>query len=147
MSKGMATIQILYNNCYGDFQFSAAFEEEYRARTGHTISEGGRAFRTGVESIRCDPVAIAIFDEKGSEWSSAPSCSIDIRKIPAVFERYWEIDDYDGNETIRILISEAYADILHTCMENPNASLDVLRQQYIVLTEAFNQASERISSE
>lgn len=140
-------IRILYNNCYGDFQFSAAFEEEYRVRTGHAISEGGRAFRVGPDSTRCDPVAIAIFEEKGSEWSSGPGSSIDIRTIPAIFERYWEIDDYDGNETVRILISEAYADILHTCMENIDTTLDTLRQQYIALTEAFNQASERISSE
>jgi hypothetical protein len=136
----MASIKILYNNCYGDFQFSTEFEEEYSKRTGHPINEHGRLFRIGPDSLRCDPTVISIFEEKGSEWSSGPGASLDIREIPAIFEHYWEIDDYDGNETIRIMISEAYTDILHTFMEDATNNLEVLRIQYIVVSEAYNKA-------
>jgi hypothetical protein len=136
----MASVKILYNNCYGDFQFSTAFEEEYKKRTGHAISDHGRFYRIGSDSIRCDPLVLAIFEEKGSEWCSGFGSSLDIYEIPAIFERYWEIDEYDGNETVRICISEAYADILHLFMENSSDDINTLRNQYILLTEAYMKA-------
>jgi hypothetical protein len=126
------SVKILFNDCYGGFEFSNAFEEEYRARGGSMTN--GRMFRIGPESIRCDPLAIAIFEEKGSEWCSGPNSMLEIREIPAIFERYWEVDEYDGNESIRVCVSEAYADILHTFMDTGDkASLD---RQYAALKAA-----------
>ena len=141
------SIKILCNTCYGDFQLSTAFEKEYAERTGHSLFEKGRNFRTGSESVRCDPTVLAIFEEKGTEWSSGECAVLEIHTIPAIFEKYWEIDDYDGNETVRIMISEAYADILHTFMENELGDLDKLRKQYVALTEAFHRATDIKSPE
>jgi hypothetical protein len=132
LALSLSSIKILYNNCYGGFMFSTAFEDEYKSRTGKDFLYSG----PGLD--RCDPVAIAIFEEKGSEWSSGTHSMLDIREIPAIFERYWEIDEFDGNETVRICISEAYADILHTYMEH--GSLEDLRTQYAALKEAFQNS-------
>jgi hypothetical protein len=41
-----------------------------------------------------------------------------VREIPALFERYWTIEEYDGNEHVHVDINEAYADALHLFMES-----------------------------
>ena len=138
---GTGMIKILYNNCYGGFQFSAEFEAEYKRRTGRDVTRDGGLYRTGAGSIRCDPVAVAIFEEFGSEWSSAPGvCALEIHTIPAVFERYWEVDESDGDESVRVNAMEAYADMLHTFMGTGDQA--ALVQQY----RAVKSAEERYRS-
>lgn len=137
-SNSNGQIKILYNNCYGGFQFSAEFEAEYKRRTGRDVTRDGGLYRTGPGSIRCDPVAVAIFEEFGSEWSSAPGvCALEIHTIPAVFERYWEVDESDGDESVRVNAMEAYADMLHTFMGTGDQA--ALVQQY----RAAKSAEER----
>lgn len=121
-------IKVLYNDCYGGFEFSKAFEAEYKTRTGRELKAHQRLYRTGPDSIRCDPVAIAIFEEKGSEWCSGPNSVLAVRKIPKIFERYWEIDEYDGDETVRVDRSEALADCLHAFMTSGDKA--TLEAQY-----------------
>lgn len=122
--------KVLYNNCYGAFNFSDTFSKEYEKRAGRAIN----SLLLGKESIRCDPIAIAIFEEKGSEWCSGMDAMLEIREVPSVFEKYWEIDDYLGDEHVRILVSEALADILHTYMQTGDrAALD---QQYATIMAA-----------
>lgn len=121
-------IKILYNDCYGGVEFSKAFEAEYKARTGRELKAHQRLYRTGPDSIRCDPVAIAIFEEKGSEWCSGDHSILAIRKVPKIFERYWEVDEYDGDETVRVNRSEALADCLHAFMASGDKA--TLETQY-----------------
>lgn len=112
------TIKIIYNDCYGGFQFSAAFEAEYRKRTGWDLMAEKRLFHLGTKSVRRDPVAITLLEEKGPEWSSGPNSYLMVREVPTLFERYWSIEEYDGNESVYVNIHEAYADILHVYMED-----------------------------
>ena len=130
-------VEILYNDCYGGFDFSAAFLEEYQKRTGAPMEILSDYVRVGANSIRCDPMAITIFEEKGSEWCSGLNSSLEFREIPAIFERYWEIEDYDGNEHVRILISEALADILETFMQTGDR--ETLNRQYKAIMDAKKQ--------
>lgn len=131
----MSTIKILYNNCYGGFEVSEAFKEEYRRRTGKTINQDAIEFwNTGPDSFRCDPVAVAIVEEFGSERSSGHSSVIEIREIPAVFARHWNIKEYDGDETVKVNITEAYADILHGFMDS--GDLGLLVKQYRTIKTA-----------
>jgi hypothetical protein len=124
-----ATIKILYNNCYGSFDVSDEFEKEYQLRTGRPINRDSVEFwNTGPDSIRCDPVAVAIFEEFGSERSSGPTSAIEIHTIPAVFARHWDIKESDGDETVTVNTTEAYADILHGFMDS--GDLGVLVNQY-----------------
>jgi len=130
----MSVIKVLYNNCYGGFNFSAAFLIEYRVRTGRTLDITKELFRLGVSSIRCDPVAVALVEEKGSEWASGLNAWIMVQTFPDIFERYWDIDEYDGDESVRINVSAAFADCLHTFMDTRD--LAALERQYVTIQEA-----------
>jgi hypothetical protein len=127
-------MKILYNDTFGGFDFSDAFFDEYKTRTGKELNLSTELYHTGPNCIRCNPVAIAIFEEKGAQWSSGPSAELAIYEVPDVFANYWEIDEYDGNETVRVNVTEALADILDTYMETKDHA--VLEQQYKTVKEA-----------
>jgi len=127
----MATFTILYNNCYGGFAFSDAFLEEYQKRTGAKLDTYKALFRLGSESIRCNSVAVAIFKEKGSEWCSGLDSQIEAFECPVALAKYWDIEEYDGDERVRVLVAEALADILHTFMQTGDRP--TLEQQYAVI--------------
>ena len=128
------SIKILYNDCYGGFEFSNEFLEEYKARTGKALNTYSALFRQGPNSIRCDPIAVAIVEERGSAWASGSHSEIAIREIPAVFARYWTIDEYDGDETVLVDVSAALADILQTFMETRN--MEEMERQYKTVMDA-----------
>ena len=130
------TLKVLYNDCYGGFNFSAAFLAEYKARTGLTLDTYKALFRTGPNSIRCDPVAHAIFAERGSEWCSGPHSALEVREIPDLFAHYWEVEEYDGSETVRVDVNAAFADCLATFMETRD--VPALERQYAAIHEAKN---------
>ena len=113
---GPAMIKILYNDCYGGFNFSNEFTAEYEERTSKKIGEH-RYIGSGSDSIRIDPVAIAIFEERGREWCSGLRASLEIRQIPATFAKYWEIEEYDGNEYVVVNVDGALADVLETYIQ------------------------------
>ena len=121
----MTTIEVLYNDSYGDgFVVSDAFLVEYEARTKRPLDMRKELMRIGTQSIRCDPDAIAIFKEKGSEWCSGPTASLALRSFSSLFADYWEIEEKDGDEYVRIQVTDALADILHAFMRtNDKATL------------------------
>ena len=122
------TTKVLYNNSYGPFEFSSAFEAEYAVRAGRPVNTEKRLLHLGTNSIRTDPIAIALREEKGAEWSSGPQSYIEVRAFSSVFEKYWEVEEIDGDETVRLLVSEALADILHTYMGG--GGLGTMEAQY-----------------
>jgi len=138
------TTTILYNDCYGGFQFSEAFLAEYTKRTGRNMNLFIELMLIGPESIRCDPTAIALFREKGSAWCSGPESSIAAFECPVIFERHWEIDEYNGDERVRILVSDALADILHAFMDtNDRGALD---RQYAAIMAAAELKQSAVDS-
>ncbi len=128
------TMKILYNDCYGGFAFSPAFLDEFKARTGRDLDTYKALFRLGPQSIRCDPDAIAIFEERGSEWCSDVHAALEVREIPTLFANYWEIEEYDGNETVRVDVNAALADCLDTFMETRDVA--ALERQYAAIQVA-----------
>lgn len=137
------TTKVLYNNAYGDgFELSKPFLEEFTKRRGKEIDVNKALFWKGTGSIRCDPLAIALFQEKGSEWSSGPSASIQLREFAAVFEKYWEIEEQDGDEYVRVLVTDALADILHTFIETGDK--EALDRQYKAVMDGANTLNESI---
>lgn len=130
----MSTIKVIYNDCYGGFAFSEEFLAALKERTGRTLDMNKELLHLGPNSIRCNSEAIALLEEKGAEWSSGANSYLAIREFPAVFANYWEIDEYDGNETVRITVAEALADILDTYMETRNE--EALANQYAIIKEA-----------
>jgi hypothetical protein len=130
----MSTIKVLYNDCYGGFAFSEEFLAAFKERTGRTLNMDKELMFLGLNSIRCSTDAIALLEEKGAEWSSGAGSYLAIREFPAVFANYWDIDEYDGNESVRIAAAEALADVLDTYMETRDN--DALESQYAVIKEA-----------
>lgn len=141
-----ATLKILYNDCYGGFHFSPEFEAEYERRTGKKIQEicpyGPN------HAIRADPTSISIFEEKGTEWCSGRFSSIKVHTIPAAFAKYWDIDEYDGDETVRVNIEEALADILETYMQTGDhaAMIDQYRRIKTAQQQLMRSFKESMSS-
>jgi hypothetical protein len=128
-----AMMKILYNDSYGGFNFSDAFEAEYERRAGKKIREVCPYGPN--KAIRADPVAVGIFEEKGTEWCSGRFSSLKLYQIPAVFARYWEIDEYDGDETVRVNVAEALADILETYMQTGDHAAMVDQYRHIKTAE------------
>jgi len=137
----MTTIKVLYNNSYGSFNFSNAFNTEYSARCGKAPDTDRRLFHLGAESIRCDPVAVNIVETRGSEYCSEGGSYIMVREIPALFTKYWEIEEQDGDEHVRVHVDELLADILHTYMDSPRLpeNLEALTRQYAEVAVAKEQ--------
>jgi hypothetical protein len=122
-------IKILYNDCYGGFNLSDAFVAEYEKRTGKKFNDT-RYYGTGPNSIRVDPVALAIFVERGSEWCSGVHAILAVRTVPATLAQYWEIEEYDGSEHVRVHVPWALADVLETYIQTGDhgAMLDQYRR-------------------
>ena len=138
-------MRVLYNNCYGiGFSLSDAFIAEYERRAGRKINITRALFNRGSGSIRCDPIAVALAEEKGTEWTSGAGSEIRIYEVPAVFERYWEIEENDGDEYVRILVSEALADILHTFMDTGDR--DALNAQYAAIVHPSGSKKREIDT-
>jgi hypothetical protein len=134
----MTTIKILYNDSYdADFGFSEELEAAYKARTGRDINTTTRLYRIGADSVRRDPVAIALVEELGTERASAPGSYLQIREIPAMFERYWSVEASFGTESINVDVNEAFADVLHNYMDT--GDLGVLVTQYRKVKTAVGQ--------
>ena len=128
------TFKVLYNDCYGGFDFSDAFLAEFKKRTGRDLDTQKALFHLGPNSIRCDPIAVAIFEEYGTEWCSGGGAFLAVRELPALFAHYWEIDEYDGNETVRADVNAALVDCLDTFMQTRDTA--ILEKQYAEIKAA-----------
>jgi hypothetical protein len=126
--------KVLYNDCYGSFDFSDAFLAEFNKRTGRDLDTQKALFHLGPNSIRCNPIAIAIFEEYGAEWCSGKDSYLAVRELSTVFAHYWEIDEYDGNETVRADVNAALVDCLDTFMQTRDAA--ILEEQYAEIKAA-----------
>ena len=85
-------MKVLYNTCYGGFSFSQEFIEEFNKR------HPDRKPLTKWNADRTDRDIIALFEEKGFEWSSGNCALLDIEEIPDDVE--YHIEEYDGMESV-----------------------------------------------
>jgi len=90
-------IEILYNACYGGWSPSAKARELYKIRKIHTDQNKSNTYI----SKRSDPLFIQIYYELGDEFDDKYSRT-QIIKIPKIYENYYDIDEYDGLESIII---------------------------------------------
>jgi hypothetical protein len=86
-------MKILYNTCYGGFNFSKQFVKEFNDRH----PDRPKKLEEWNEE-RTDPDVIALFEEKGSVWSSGAYSNLDIEEIPDDVE--FRIREYDGMESV-----------------------------------------------
>lgn len=131
----MAVNYLLVNRCYGGFNFSREFEEEYRCRHGDDLPS-----RWDTKG-RSDPRVIALFDELGSVRASGRSAAL---KKVAVLESllpFVVINEYDGSESWGVDYSQAESAILRSVVHakedmDPAAVVLEAKQQWQALQEA-----------
>ena len=100
-------MKIVINRCYGGFSLSdecaaACGARIVRSEGGWTYhdwaSEGADELWTSDSDQRTNPKLIELMETKGSEWCSGHLSALKVVEIPDDVE--WEIDEYDGIETI-----------------------------------------------
>ena len=126
----METVGVLYNAVCNEeaAAFSAEFQNEWCRQTGR------RWPQPPLDGPRADTTAVRLFQEKGSEWSSGPGCILELREIPRIFERFWEIENEYGGEYVRVDTARIMADLLETFMETGDR--ESLGRQYAAVKEA-----------
>lgn len=107
---------ILINTYYGSFRYSDAFKQELISRgyVGDACSD------------RSHPLVIALFDEKGTDWSSGTFASIEKVAVPAGFAKYVTIVQDEG-ESIHVDFDRAFAVGTEELVSQPNAIMDDVR--------------------
>ena len=86
-------MKIVINNCFGGFGVSKdVYDELGKEWDGYGHLDFGLSCRT-------DPEVIAVIEKLGSEKASGFCARLKVIEIPDGIE--WEIDEYDGLETVR----------------------------------------------
>lgn len=91
--KNNEYIEVMYNDCYGGFRFSKLALDEYNK---NCIFESN-----GFDIDRNDPIMIGLCKQLGPAVNG-PHTKIKIQMIPKIYQHYYDIDEYDGKETIVI---------------------------------------------
>ena len=86
-------MKVLYNTCYGGFNFSERFVDEFNKRHPDRPKK-----LEPWHDERTDLDVIALFEEKGSAWSSGVCSNLDMEEIPDDVE--FRIREYDGMESV-----------------------------------------------
>ena len=89
-------IEILYNSSYGGWRLSEKAIELYKLRNP-TLTE----FKFSDYYNRDDPILVQIYKELGNSFDDKYS-KTKIKKILKKYENYYDIEEYDGKEWIKI---------------------------------------------
>ena len=91
-------IEILINICYGGWNISKKAIELYKLRNpNYNVTE----LDFDYYFHRNDVILIQIYKELGNDFDDKYS-KTKIKKILKKYEHYYDIDDYDGKECVRI---------------------------------------------
>ena len=105
-------IEIMFNSCHGGFGFSDAAMNAYRQT---------KELEDAEPVSRHDPLMVQIVKDMGFEANGRHSF-ICIRSIPAKFENYYEIIEYDGMESVHIRYSEYKVDAAKVILKDAQLS-------------------------
>jgi hypothetical protein len=98
-------IEVVINKCYGGYGLSAealCLIEERHPDYKDMEDSDREHIDCYIESLpRSDPVLLEVVKELGQE-ASGTHASLSIMKIPKKYEKYYEIDEYDGQEGLKI---------------------------------------------
>ena len=111
------TVEILYNKCFGGFGFSSEAMNEYYNRK-QTVDPSSFS---EYEIERHDPVMLQIVKELGPR-ANGYCARLAIQSIPSHFVKYYEIDEYDGSESVRIKYDAYRIDAAKALLRDANLS-------------------------
>jgi len=86
-------IEVLYNDCYGGWKLSNKAKELYKLRKNNLSNT--------YISKRSDPILIQIYYELGDKFDDKFS-KTNIKKMDKIYEKYYDIEEYDGLESVII---------------------------------------------
>ncbi len=125
----MATIDVMYNACYGGFSISKSAMTEYKARGGE--AESSRQIK------RHDPVMVAIVKEMGVK-ADGEFAKIRLETIPKRFEGFYKISEYDGSESVVIKYNVYKVDTVKAILKDADLTEgERLARASAVLDEEF----------
>jgi hypothetical protein len=119
-------IEILLNICYGGWNISKKAIELYKLRSpSYNITENHFDYYFN----RDDPILVQIYKELGNEFDDRYSKTI-ITKILKKYENYYDIDEYDGRECVKInyakyKLDNIYNEIKKILQSNSNDSTKI----------------------
>ncbi len=96
LSNSTETIDILYNDCYGGYSISDEAKKLYTEYTGNDYGKMKYNIR------RNCPYMIKVFETLGSKRFGDSYSKIKSEKIPIYMDYYYQIQEYDGMESVCI---------------------------------------------
>ena len=91
-------IEILINICYGGWNISKKAIELYKLRNpSYNVTENKFDYYFN----RHNPILVQIYKELGNDFDGKYS-KTKIKKILKKYENYYDIDEYDGKECVKI---------------------------------------------
>lgn len=118
---GQDEIEILYNGCHGGWGISDKAVKLYNSKkleidpSWSPILDG--SFSSLDEIERHDKILIQIYHELGDKMNGRHSC-IRVCAILKEYEKYYDIDEYDGWESVNIDIAQYKYDTLKSTMKD-----------------------------
>ena len=88
------TMEVMFNHCYGAFEFSEEAWQLYKERGGQCSDP--------YDMSRHDPVMLRIVKELGPARVNTIYSSIHLATIEARFKEHYSINEYDGREHVVI---------------------------------------------
>ena len=117
----MSTVSVMYNGCYGGFEFSKEAIDEYNRRK--PAGSSALTASTSYNLSRADPLMAQICKEMGPSASGQFS-DILIKNIPAKFGNCFCIKEYDGMEWVSISFGKYQLDCIRLIMSTETMSND-----------------------
>ena len=102
-------IEILLNICYGGWNITKKAIDLYKLRSP-SYNVTGNEFDYYFN--RNDPILVQIYKELGNEFDNKYS-KTKIKKILKKYENYYDIDEYDGKECVKINYTEYKLDNIY----------------------------------
>lgn len=123
-------IEILINICYGGWNISKKAIELYKLRNPSYVNEN----EFGYYFNRDNPILVQIYKELGNDFDGKYS-KTKIKKILKKYENYYDIDEYDGKEYVRINYTKYKLDNIYNKIKeilqsnnNDNAKINEIEQ-------------------
>jgi len=124
-------IEILINICYGDWNISKKAIELYKLRSpDYNVTENYFDYYFN----RQDPILVQIYKELGDNFDCKYS-KTKIKKILKKYENYYDIDEYDGKECVRINYTKYKLDNIYNKIKeilqsnnNDNTKINEIKQ-------------------
>ena len=124
-------IEILLNICYGGWKITKKAIELYKLRSpSYNVTENYFDYYFN----RHDPILVQIYKELGDNFDSKYS-KTKIKKILKKYENYYDIDEYDGKECVRINYTKYKLDNIYNKIKeilqsnnNDNAKINEIEQ-------------------